>query len=215
MRAAVDAVGAGVSELEVYAEIVSAMIKAGGEDPAKTVSCASGLRTLCTDAQTTRRKIMPGDIVNVDICGCYHRYHTNYARTFSVGEPHPDVADRMAIAADGFDVIAAHLEPGVRIDDVTGAVKRHFIEAGIWEERWWVGGYEMGIAFAPDWVGPFVYDPDIEAGERCFDPGTVVNIECDFFLPHMAGLSLIIDTMVFDDTSAELVHSVPPELIVV
>ena len=61
MRAAVDTVGAGVTELEVYAEIVSAMIKAGGEAPAKTVSCASGLRTLCTDAQTTRRKIMLGD----------------------------------------------------------------------------------------------------------------------------------------------------------
>lgn len=215
MRAAIDTVGAGVTELEVYAEIVSAMIKVGGEDPAKTVSCASGLRTLCTDAQTTRRKIMPGDMVNVDICGCYHRYHTNYARTFSVGEPHPEVAERMKIAASAFDVIADRLEPGIRIDDLTGALKKHFVDASIWEQRWWVGGYEMGIAFAPDWVGPFVYDPDIEAGERRFEPGTVVNIECDFFLPQMAGLSLIIDTMVFDDTSAELVHSVPQELIVV
>ena len=215
MRAALATIAAGVTELEVYVEILSAMIKAGGEDPAKTVSCASGLRTLCTDAQTTRRQIMPGDIVNVDLCGCYQRYHTNYARTFSVGEPHPEVAERMAIAAGAFDVLAATLKPGIPINELTGAMKQHLVDAGVWEERWWVGGYEMGIAFAPDWVGPFVYDPEIEAGEDCFDPGTVVNIECDLFLPKMSGLSLIIDTMVFDDADAALAHSVPPALIVV
>lgn len=215
MRAAMAMIGAGVTELEVYAEIITTMIKAGGEDPAKTVSCASGLRTLCTDAQTTRRKILPGDIVNVDLCGCYHRYHTNYARTFSVGEPHPEVAKRMTIAAGVFDLISATLKPDIPVDELTSVIKNYFVEAGIWEERWWVGGYEMGIAFAPDWVGPFVYDPEIEAGERCFGPGTVVNIESDFFLPNMAGLSLIIDTMVFDDTSAELAHALPQELIVV
>ena len=215
MRAALATIGAGVTELDVYVEIVSAMIKAGGEDPAKTVSCASGLRTLCTDAQTTHRKIVPGDIVNVDLCGCYQRYHTNYARTFSVGEPLREVAERMESAAGAFDVLKGVIQPGIRVDEMTAAVKNYLVEAGIWDDRWWVGGYEMGIAFAPDWVGPFVYDPDVEAGERRFESGTVVNIECDFFLPKMAGLSLIIDTLIFDDDSASLAHSVPQSLLVV
>ena len=94
-------------------------------------------------------------------------------------------------------------------------MKNYLVDAGIWEERWWVGGYEMGIAFAPDWVGPFVYDADVTAGERCFEPGTVVNIECDFFLPKMAGLSLIIDTLVFEEADAALAHSVPQSLLIV
>ena len=214
-RAALATIGAGVTELDVYVEIVSAMIKAGGEDPAKTVSCASGLRTLCTDAQTTHRKIVPGDIVNVDLCGCYQRYHTNYARTFSVGEPLQEVAERMESAAGAFEVLKGVIQPGIRVDEMTAAMKDYLIEAGIWEDRWWVGGYEMGIAFAPDWVGPFVYDPDVKAGELRFESGTVVNIECDFFLPKMAGLSLIIDTLIFDDDGASLAHSVPQSLLVV
>jgi hypothetical protein len=27
-----------------------------------------------------------------------------------------------------------------------------FEEAGIWEDKWWIGGYELEIAFAPELV---------------------------------------------------------------
>ena len=215
IRKAIDCMRPGMTELDVYAEMVYAMAKAGGEHSGKTPSVASGQKTLCTDAHTTRRKIMPGEIVNIDICGCYNRYHTNYARTFSMGEPHPEVAKRVAASAGAFDVLAEVISPGVPIADVTRAVKTYYQEAGIWEERWWVGGYEMGIAFQPDWVGPYVYDPDVDPEGRRFVSGTVVNYESDFFLPQVAGLSLIIDTMAFTDTSAEILHGESQDLIVI
>ena len=215
IRAAMSSMRPGMTELDVYAEMVHAMARAGGEHSGKTPSVASGQKTLCTDAPTTRRKIMPGEIVNIDICGCYNRYHTNFARTFSMGQPHPEVARRVAASARAFDVLAEAIRPGVAINEVTGSVKAYYQEAGIWEERWWVGGYEMGIAFQPDWVGPYVYDPDVDPEGREFVPGTVVNYESDFFLPQLAGLSLIIDTMAFTETSAELLHDVPPDLIVI
>ena len=216
MRAAMGAIRPGVTELDVYGEIVHAMIAAGGEHPGKAVSCASGLKTLTTDAQTSAKKIAAGEIVTIDICGCWNRYHTNYARTFSVGEPHPDVARRVRLAAGGFDALAEVLEPGVLVNDATRRMKEYWIEAGIWEERWWAGGgYDMGIAFPPDWVGPRIYDPDIDHGERRFGPGSVCNVESDYFLPRKAGLSLIIDTFAVDETSAELLHTVPRELNVV
>ncbi|MDE0417344.1 MAG: Xaa-Pro peptidase family protein [bacterium] len=215
IRAAINSMRPGMTELDVYAEMVHAMAKAGGEHSGKTPSVASGQKTLCTDAPTTRRKIMPGEIVNIDICGCYNRYHTNFARTFSMGQPHPEVARRVAASARAFDVLAEAIRPGVAVNEVTGSVKAYYQEAGIWEERWWVGGYEMGIAFQPDWVGPYVYDPDVDAEGREFVPGTVVNYESDFFLPQLAGLSLVIDTMAFSEASAELLHDVPPDLIVI
>ena len=43
-------------------------------------------------AMASRKKITPGDIVNIDLCGVYNRYHANMALTFSMGEPHPEVA---------------------------------------------------------------------------------------------------------------------------
>ncbi len=215
MRAAMDHMRPGMTELDVYAEMVHAMARAGGEHSGKTPSVASGQRTLATDAQTSRRMIMPGDIVNIDICGCYNRYHTNYARTFSMGEPDRLVAGRVATSAAAFDVLADVIRPDVPVADVTGALKAYYEEAGIWEDRWWVGGYEMGISFQPDWVGPWVYDPDVDPEGRRFSPGTVVNYESDFFLPQSAGLSLIIDTMAFSATGAELLHTAPRDLIVI
>lgn len=215
MRAAADAIRPGVTELDVYAEIGYTMIKAGGEHPAKAASCASGPRTLCTDAQTSRRKLRHGDVVNIDICGCSNRYHTNYSRTFSVGEPDPAVQRRVDVAAGMFDEIAAAMRPSIRINELTAVMKAFVQAADIWDERWWIGGYDMGIGFVPDWVGPTIYDPDIDAGETVFAPGTVVNCECDLFLPNRAGLSLVIDTMMFDDEHAELLHSMPRGLNVI
>ena len=43
----------------------------------------------------------------------------------------------------------------------------------------------------------------------------VVNYESDFYLPHGAGMSLLIDTLVFDDGKAELLHSFPQNLVVI
>lgn len=214
MAAAAAALRSGATELDVYAEMIHAGAKAGGEHSAKAPSVASGPRTLCTDAQTTRRTIMPGDIVNIDICGCHNRYHTNFARTFSCGEPHPDIAKRLAASAGGIEVARGAIRPGMAVDDLGRVLKAYYQEVGIWDDRWWVGGYDVGLAFAPDWVGPGVWDPDVPS-DRELVAGTVINCESDFFLPQGSGLSLVIDTLIFDNDSAELAHKTAPGLIVV
>ena len=95
MRAALDYMRPGVSELDVYGEVINAMAKAGGENPSITMPVSSGAKSACMHALASRKKIMPGDIVNIDLCGVYNRYHANMARTFSMGEPHPEVARYM------------------------------------------------------------------------------------------------------------------------
>ena len=47
-------------------------------------------------------------------------------------------------------------------------------------DRYWLGGYEIGIAFPPDWCGNFVYDSFMEMGDARFEEGMVVNFECGF-----------------------------------
>ncbi len=50
----------------------------------------------------------------------------------------------------------------------------------------------------PDWVGPWSWDIEVGNGEKLFEEGMVVNFESDFYLPQGAGLTLLIDTMLFD-----------------
>ena len=56
-------------------------------------------------------------------------------------------------------------------------------------------------AIPPDWDGPFTYDADIDPGDATLDPGMVINLESDVYLPQGAGSSLVINTMEFSDTS--------------
>ncbi len=99
MAAARNALAPGVTELEVYGEIVAAMAKAGGENPGITMPVASGVKSACVHALASRRVIMPGNIVNVNVSGIYHRYHANMARCFSIGEPDPAVRAALPRAA--------------------------------------------------------------------------------------------------------------------
>ena len=158
---------------------------------------------------------MPGDPVMIDVCGVYNRYHSNVARTFSLGEPRESTATRVEKAAHIFSLLPDILEPGMRVSELTAFVRSYYEEAGIWNDRWWVGGYELGIAFAPDWDGPFTYDAGIDPGDAIFEPGMVVNYESDFFLPEGVGASIVINTLEFGAENVSYLSSFPPELAVI
>jgi Xaa-Pro aminopeptidase len=216
MTAAKAALRAGITELEVYGETVRAMAAAGGENPGITMPVLSGTKTNALHALSTRRRIKAGEIVLVDLCGVYNRYHINMARTFSMGEPAKDVAAVARTAAQSMAVIRAALKPNLPVRELNGVVLEHMTAAGLWERRGWVGGYEMGIAFPPDWVGNFIYDPLSEVNtERLFEPGTAVNYENQFFLPRHIGQYFTIDSFLFTLESARGLSELPFDLMVI
>lgn len=215
MQAAIDHLRPGMTELEVYAEIVAAMARAGGENPSITIPVLSGAKTMAPHALASRKQIMPGEIVIIDLCGVYNRYHANLARTFSMGEPHPDVARVVNNSAGVYQAVSTILRPHLPVRELNEVVRRYYEDAGIWESRRWVGGYELGIAFPPDWVGPFVYSQDLDPGDCVFAPGMVINYESQFYLPNHAGFSLLIDTIVFTEQEARILSRTPRELIVI
>jgi Xaa-Pro aminopeptidase len=216
MKAARAALRVGVTELEVYGEMVRAMAAAGGENPGITMPVLSGSKTNALHGLATRRKIGAGDIVLVDLCGVYKRYHVNMARTFSMGAPAADVLAVADKAAQSLPMLRGLLRPNLPVRELNRAVMDYFKSAGLWERRGWVGGYEMGIAFPPDWVGSFVYDPLSELNaDRVFEPGTAVNYENQFFLPRHIGQYFTIDSFLFTEKQAVGLSDLPFELMVV
>jgi Xaa-Pro dipeptidase len=117
--------------------------------------------------------------------------------------------------AASMDIIAGILRPNLPVRELNEAVKSYFEEQGLWESRGWIGGYEMGIAFAPDWVGNFVYDPQSDDnGERVFEPGTSVNYENQFFMPGHVGQYFTITSLLFTEAEGRMLSDMPFELIV-
>ena len=215
LRAGLDNIRAGMTELDVYAEIVYAMAKTGGENPAITLPVVSGRKSACFHALASRKKIEPGDIVNIDVCGVYRRYHSDVCRTVSIGEPHKAVSGYIAHITGALDVARRLIKPGLSVQTFIDEMKRYYADCGLLENQWWIGGYELGISFPPDWVGAYYFDGWKDSGEDTFDPGFVSNYEANFYLPKDAGLSCFIDTMIFEKDGASFIHDIAPDLHVV
>lgn len=213
MRAAKEALRPGVTELEVYAEIVTAMARSGGESPLVTVGAGKGNASV--HALPSRRKVSAGDIVNVDICGVFNRYHATLGRCFSIGRPTLDVVEYASKVAGAVDVVVGTIRPNLPVADLLAPLKRYCQETGIWDDQWWIGGYEIGIAFPPDTVGEFYFDISDEPDGAVFAPGTVTTFESNFYLPEAVGLLLQISTMAFGSEQATLLHDVPAGLDVI
>lgn len=212
MAAAKAAIAPGVTELEVFGEFIAAMTKAGGEFPGILPPVMSGFRSNALHPLASRKKIEKGDRVNVDLCGVYNRYHCNIARGFWVGEP-PAAAAKMHVdSIRAFEIIEGMLKPNLNVRAMLEAVRDHYAAAGILDDCYWSGGYELGVAFPPDWVGAFIYDLTMTGEEEAFKPMTVVNHECNFYAPEGLGMSATIETFFFHEDRAEFACKTPREL---
>ena len=107
------------------------------------------------------------------------------------------------------------IAPGLSVRRFLDEMQRYYAERGLLEEQWWIGGYELGIAFPPDWVGAYYFDVWKDVGDDCFEPGFVSNYEANFYLPDGAGMAALIDTMVFEENDARFLHRIPAQLFVV
>ena len=216
LEAAHETLRPGITELELWGEITAATARAGGENQALPMLVTSGLKAVSGHGLASRKQIAPGEPVFLDVCGVYNRYHVDQARSFSIGEPHADVVERINLSAGIFDVLRKILHPNLPIQELNDTVVRYYEEAGIWENHGYIGGYELGIAFPPDWVGSFHYGVDEAPGEqKTFVPGTVANHESQFFLPHLQGYSILIDTMACTESQARFLSRFPHQLTVV
>jgi Xaa-Pro aminopeptidase len=103
----------------------------------------------------------------------------------------------------------------MRFREILELDRRYASELGIWEDQWWIGGYDLGIAFPPDWVGYHYFSAELDPGDQALEPGMVMNHEWNFYLPGGAGIRELIDTLIVTEDGVEFPHRVPLELNVV
>jgi Xaa-Pro aminopeptidase len=196
----------GVTELEVYGEATLAMAKAGGEISGIVGAISSG-PLFAGHALNSRRVIEKGDFVFYDPCGVYNRYHANLARGYFIGEPLMELVELHHLSAGSYAILEQTAKAGSSIPKVCRALRYYYEDVGIWVQRAWVGGYELGIAFPPDWVGEFLWTVEEET-EGVFLENEVTNFESILN-------TVLIDTYVYEKDGARRLSKIEPELIVI
>lgn len=199
-----------MTEIQIWAEMEWAMAQQGGET-AGLHNTVSRTRNFCHSLSTTR-EAGEGPIL-LDPSGVLDRYHANTARQLYFGKPTKEFVKASFIAAGAIDVLNKVAKAGIPFSDVDEALRAYYQAANIWELRDWIGGYQIGIAFTPDWVGEFTWNVDAEGEnaetDKIVQAGMVTNFE------SFVGGTGFIDTVVFKDEGVEVISKLPQVLYLV
>jgi Xaa-Pro dipeptidase len=208
MKAAEKAIRPGATELDVLAEVEGSMYHAGGERPAKYSMVQSGHRSILQHGVSTQRVIMAGDIVDVDFCGVYQRYHADLGRTFCVGKPPKRIADAMKKAAESLKVVQKAVKPGAPLSEVSRLSKEYYKSVGV--TPWYAEGYTLGIGFEPSWAGVYFHTKGYN-----FDPGVVTNFDHCFIFEEESLGTCVIDTLIMTESGIECLSDIQRDVMIV
>ncbi len=195
-----------MTEIQVWAELEWAMAQAGGETGGLH-NTISRTRSYC-HALSSTRPIGPGPLL-ADPCGIKHRYHANTARQFYLGDPPDELLKASDVAAGAVTVLKEVAKPGVSFATVSARLREYYQSFGLWELRDWIGGYQLGIAFPPDWVGEFNWNAELDEHDKYVEHGLVTNFE------SFVGGAGLIETVIFLDEGTEVLSNVPRHLLLV
>jgi Xaa-Pro aminopeptidase len=205
----------GQTELQIAARLDAVMADHGGEGAAIRSMVSAGPDVWCrTHAPPTRRPVAAGDVMYVDACGVFTRYHVDVCRTFAIGRDHPQARAILDVTTGSVDAVRAAVRPGDPLDVAQRVAEEYVFSRFPREQVWWVGGYALGIAMPPNWVGHTYLAND--AFERfTWEPGYLTNYENVLFDRDAGFTASYMETLLMTQTGIEAMSKVPRTLTVV
>ena len=174
---------AGMTELEVAAEIEYAMKKRGATDTSFSTIAVSGANSAKPHGQPSEKVLEPGDMLTMDFGCIYRGYCSDMTRTVMIGEgteKHKEIYDI---------VLQAQLEamklirPGAVCRDVDAAARDLITERGYGEYF----GHGLGHS-----LGLYIHEEPRFSPmcDEVLQPGMVLSVEPGIYLPGEFGVRI-------------------------
>jgi Xaa-Pro aminopeptidase len=210
-----DYVRPGRTELEIAAHLTAAMAAQGGEEPAVRTMVSAGPDVWCrTHSPPSRRPVEAGDVMYVDACGVVNRYHADLCRTFAIGRDHAEARAILEQTAQSVEAVVAAVRPGDPLDVAQRAAEDYLYARFPKERFWWVGGYALGIAMPPNWVG-HTYLANDAFETFTWEPGYVTNYENILFDRDGGYTASYMETLLMTERGIEALSKRPRTLTVI
>ena len=211
MATAFEVIEPGVRECDAAAAIFAAEIggtaDVPGDYPAIVPLMPSLERTTTSHLTWTDRCYEVGDVVNLELAGCSHRYHAPLARTLYLGTPPPAYRDLADVVLEGVEAALATIAPGAACEEVEAAWRRR-LQAGGYEKASRLG-YAVGIGYPPDWGE---HTASLRAGDRTvLQPGMTFHLIAGMWAPPM-GLELS-ETLAVTEAGCEVLTTFTRDLL--
>jgi len=167
LDAAVEAVKAGATEIDVAAEAEYAMRKAGAMRYANATFVDSGPHSIWLHGGTSRRKIENGDLVVIDVHPIVDMYASDCARTLVCGQISAEQQRIIKVYRGVQGEVMRQVRPGWKVMQITQTFNDAFAAAGFGTQ--WISGpvHGVGLEFE-EWPHPSHYSGhgQIEIGEN-------------------------------------------------
>lgn len=197
----------GRTEAEVAADIDKAIV-AEGHSAAAFIIVGSGPHGADPHHEVSDRALQAGDIVVVDIGGPYEPgYNSDSTRTYSLGEPSPEVAQQYSVLQRAQQQAVDAVRPGVTAEQVDAAARDVLAEAGLAEFFVHRTGHGIGLSVHEE---PYI----VAGNDLPLEPGMAFSVEPGIYFPGKWG-ARIEDIVIVTDDGAEPLNTRPHDLIVV
>ena len=197
----------GRTEADVAADIAEAIVAEGHSEVAFII-VGSGPHAADPHHSYSDRELRMGDIVVVDIGGAYEPgYHSDSTRTYSIGEPRPDVAQQYSVLQRAQRAAFDAVRPGVTAEQVDAAARDVLAGAGLAEAFVHRTGHGIGLSVHEE---PYI----VAGNDLPLTAGMAFSIEPGIYFPGRWG-ARIEDIVVVTEDGALAVNSRPHGLIMV
>ncbi|GAA2048620.1 Xaa-Pro peptidase family protein [Williamsia deligens] len=207
--AAIDRVHARVGEWlrpgrteRAVADDITAAIIAEGHTRAEFVIVGSGPNGADPHHEVSDRVIEAGDIVVVDIGGPVDPgYFSDSTRTYSVGAPTSDIAERCAVLERAQQAAVEAVRPGIPAEAVDAAARQVLVDAGLGE--WFIHrtGHGIGLSVHEE---PYI----VGGNDTVLSEGMAFSIEPGIYFPGQWG-ARIEDIVIVTADGCEAVNKRP------
>ncbi len=197
----------GRTEADVAADIAEAIVAEGHSEVAFII-VGSGPHGADPHHECSDRELQAGDIVVVDIGGPYDPgYNSDSTRTYSLGEPDPEVARRYAVLQRAQRAAVEAVRPGVTAEQVDAAARDVLAAEGLAEAFVHRTGHGIGLSVHEE--------PYIVAGNSLpLQEGMAFSVEPGIYFAGQWG-ARIEDIVIVTADGALSVNNRPHDLVVV
>lgn len=197
----------GRTEADVAADIAEAIVAEGHSEVAFII-VGSGPHGADPHHECSERELQRGDIVVVDIGGPVEPgYHSDSTRTYSLGKPDPQVAQRYSVLQRAQQAAVDSIRPGISAHQVDAAARDVLTEAGLAEYFVHRTGHGIGLSVHEE---PYI----VAGNEVALAPGMAFSVEPGIYFPGEWG-ARIEDIVIVTADGAESLNNRPHELVVV
>jgi Xaa-Pro aminopeptidase len=192
-----------VTEADIRNELEYRMRLHGADDRSYDTIVASGPdHAARPHHEPTRRTIIEGDTVIIDVGALVDGYHSDMTRSYVIGEPTDEQREVYALVEASHAAGVAALRPGISARDLDSMCRDVFEQAGRLD--WYLHGTGHG-------VGLEIHEPPFhnQSSEEELHVGNVVTVEPGLYRVGFGGFR-IEDLLVVTETgSRPLTHTVP------